>query len=188
MLKKLSIKEYNKIVSDGVSNLDQKELNRLAIILKNSIKKKKYIFICGNGGSAAIANHFLADYNKILKNKFKKKFFPKFISLNNSNEMMTAISNDISYKKVFTNQLENFARKNDVLIVISCSGKSPNIIDVANYAKNKELTLISFTGFSNYLLKNKSEVNLHVGINDYGVCEDVFHIIMHYSIHNIINK
>ena len=101
---------------------------------------------------------------------------------------MTAISNDISYKKVFTNQLENFARKNDVLIVISCSGKSPNIIDVANYAKNKELTLISFTGFSNYLLKNKSEVNLHVGINDYGVCEDVFHIIMHYSIHNIINK
>lgn len=188
MLKKnVKISDYLNNISQGIKNLKQNDLNKFALLIKNAISKRKNIFVCGNGGSASIANHYLADYNKILKVKLKNKF-PKFISLNNSIEQITAISNDISFKKIFTYQLENYAQKNDVLIVMSCSGKSPNILDVANFAKKKNINLVSLTGFNNNFIKKKSLINLHIGVNNYGICEDIFQIIMHYTITNILNK
>ena len=185
--KNLKISEYLNTISDGISNIKQSDLNKLAVLIKKTISIRKNIFVCGNGGSAAIANHYLADYNKILKIKLKNKL-PKFISLNNSIEQITAISNDMNYKKIFTYQIENFAEKNDVLIVMSCSGKSPNILDVANFAKKKKIKLVSITGFNKHYLKKNSLINLQVGIDDYGICEDVFQIIMHYTIINIVNN
>ena len=99
--KNVKISDYINTISQGINNLNQNDLNKFASLIKNTISKRKNIFVCGNGGSASIANHYLADYNKILKVKLKNKF-PKFISLSNSIEQITAISNDISFKKIFT--------------------------------------------------------------------------------------
>ena len=85
--------------------------------MENKIKSNKNIFICGNGGSAAIANHYVADYLKLLRTHTKLK--PKFISLVSNLELITAISNDINYDKIFSYQIESLANNNDLLIKLA---------------------------------------------------------------------
>ena len=94
------------------------EIEKLTKFLEITIKTRK-IFVCGNGGSASIANHFLCDFNKGIKISSSKKVIPKIISLTNSIELITAIANDINFNEIFVSQLENYAKKNDILIVIS---------------------------------------------------------------------
>ena len=122
-------------------------LDKITIFLKKKIKNKKQIFVCGNGGAASVANHFLCDFNKGIKISSKKKLVPRVISLTNSIELITAISNDIKFEDIFSFQLENLANSKDVLILFSCSGKSKNIINDAKNSKKNNLDLISFVEF-----------------------------------------
>jgi len=174
---------YKKYISSYSSVFSEKQLQKISQIqdiIESKIKKKKFIFACGNGGSASIANHFLCDFNKRIKESSNKKILPKIISLSNSIEMITAIANDNSYEKVFKEQIENYATSNDCLITLSCSGNSKNIINVMKYAKKKRMFIISLTGFNkSSQVKNISNINFNVGIKNYGVCEDVFQSIMH---------
>ena len=95
-------------------NIDINKINNITEVLINSINKNKNIFVAGNGGSASIANHLLCDFNKGIKISSKKKIKPKVISLANSIEIMTAISNDIAYEKVFCSQIENYGITEDI--------------------------------------------------------------------------
>ncbi len=163
--------------------LDENHFNELALItkyIKKFIVKKKNIFVCGNGGSAAIANHFLCDFNKgpVL---FKKNYLKaRVTSLANSNELITAVGNDFSFDKIFSFQLENLANTGDCLLLMSCSGTSKNIIEAAKIAIKKNVNIISLIGFKdNIFLKNSSKHYINLGVKNYGVCEDLFQIIMH---------
>ena len=129
------LKETQKIYK----NLDLKLLEKISFIIEKKIRYNKTIFVCGNGGSASVSNHFLCDFNKGIKNSSNKVLIPKIISLSTSIEMITAIGNDEKFKKVFSRQLENYAKNGDLLIVLSCSGKSRNIKDVLNFAKKKKI-------------------------------------------------
>ena len=102
---------------------------------------------------------------------------PKIISLSNSIELITAISNDIKYDEIFSFQMENYAQKNDLFIAISCSGTSKNILKANSFAKKKGLSVILFTGFGK---KNKN-VNHYINLNckNYGITEDIFSYFMH---------
>ena len=93
-----------------------------------TIKKKRTIFVCGNGGSAAISNHYICDYLKFLRQHTKLK--PKVISLSSNLETITAIYNDFSYDQVFKYQAESLFEKNDLLIVVSSSGNSKNVREI----------------------------------------------------------
>jgi len=171
---KMYIGELNK-----TQNLiDLTTIHKIYEILEKSISTKKQIFVAGNGGSASVANHFLCDFNKGIKNSSKKKLLPKVISLVNSIELITAISNDITYKKIFSYQLENFAKKKDCIILFSCSGNSKNIIETIKTARKYKLKIIFITGF---LKKNFNKVDIHLNLNckNYGITEDIFSSIMH---------
>ena len=93
---------------------------------------------------------------------------------------MTAIGNDVSYDKIFSEQIENFAKKGDLLMLFSCSGTSKNIIKAAQLAQKKDVDIISFTGFKkSFKLKKFSKIFINLDINNYGVSEDAFQSMMH---------
>ncbi len=174
-----NIKNYLDDLIKGIHNLDQNKIFKIESKLLETIKKGNNIFVCGNGGSSSVANHFLCDFNKGVKTSSKNKLKPKVISLSNNMETIMAISNDISFDKIFTFQLENYFSKGDILITFSCSGSSSNIVDVLNFSKQKKIYSISFTGFAKKIFQKKSNINLDIGIKNYGITEDFFQIIMH---------
>lgn len=172
--------DYNKKLSEVLKNYHYDEIVKITKFLEISIKGKKKIFICGNGGSASVANHFLCDFNKGIKISSSKKIIPKIISLTNSIELITAISNDINFNEIFASQLENYAKRHDILIVISSSGKSKNIINAVKFAKKNKLTIISLIGFTeNRYLKKLSKYYINLNTKNYGITEDIFQSIMH---------
>ena len=147
--------DYNEAKKKTLDNLDFKKILQITNLLKLKIKQKKNIFVCGNGGSASVANHFLCDFNKGIKSSTNRRLNPKIMSLNNSIELITAVSNDISYDDVFIYQLENYASSGDVLCTFSCSGSSKNIEKAINYASKKKIKIISFEGFGKKKKKKK---------------------------------
>ena len=168
---------YRKLFIQTLNNVDIKLLEKVSKTIEKKIINKKNIFVAGNGGSASVANHFLCDFNKGIKLSSKKKIIPKIISLSNSIELITAISNDIKYDDIFSFQMENYAQKNDLLIAISCSGTSKNILKVISLAKKKGLSVILFNGFGK---KNKNvDFNINLNCKNYGITEDIFSFFMH---------
>ena len=171
---------YNNSLSNILKDKHFKELEKITIFLEKNIFNNKKIFVCGNGGSASVANHFLCDFNKGVKETTDKKLIPKVLSLTNSVELITAIANDLDYSKIFEYQLENLSSKGDILLIISCSGKSKNIIKAARYAKKNKLNIISLIGFGkNSFLTNSSKFYINLQTNNYGLTEDIFQSIMH---------
>lgn len=178
---KLFIKDYTNSLHKTISQIDEKQIIECKKIILKKIKTNQNIYVCGNGGSSSVSNHLLCDFSKGIKeSSIKKKLKPKVISFSSNTDLLTAISNDISYNEVFSYQLENFASKGDLLIIFSCSGNSKNILKVAKLAYKKKLNVISIVGFSNKsYLKNLSNIYINLGTKNYGICEDVFQSIMH---------
>jgi len=174
-----NIKNYLKILKNGIDTLDISKLTKIENIIYDKIKKNKKIFVCGNGGSASVANHFLCDFNKGIKISSSNKLKPKIVSLSDNMEKILAVANDISFNKIFTFQLDNHYTKGDIVILLSCSGSSPNIMDTINYCKKKKIFTISITGFAKKNIQKKPNINLNLGIENYGISEDFFQIIMH---------
>ena len=169
----------NKIIQSNLSNLDLSAKE----ILK-TIKRKGSIYVCGNGGSAAIANHYVVDFLKFFREK--TNFKPKIYSLSNNIETITAISNDINYKKVFVYQAESYCKKNDLIIIVSSSGNSENIKEILKFAKINKIKTIGFSGFRGGYLKKKADISIHINANNYGISEDSHHILMHIQIQYLI--
>ncbi len=170
---------YFELVKHTIDYIDIKKVIQIADFLEKAIINKKKIFVAGNGGSAAVANHFLCDFNKGIKISSKNKIIPKVHSLSNSIELITAISNDISFENIFEFQVENHAEKGDILFAMSCSGTSKNINKVISFAIKKKMKIVFLTGFCNKNFDKK--VNFHYNINckNYGITEDVFSSFMH---------
>ena len=171
--------EYLKLYSNCLNKLDMNLLSSITNLIKKKIKNKKKIFVCGNGGSASISNHFLCDFNKGIKKTSKLKLTPKVISLSNSIETILATANDHHFNYVFSDQLENLANKDDLVITFSCSGSSKNITEVVKFAKRKKMKIISFIGFKNVNKIKKNEIIFSLNVNNYGIAEDIFQLIMH---------
>ena len=169
----------NKIIQSNLSNLDISAKE----ILK-TIKRKGSIYVCGNGGTAAIANHYVVDFLKFFREK--TNFKPKIYSLSNNIETITAISNDIDYKKVFVYQAESYCKKNDLIIIVSSSGNSENIKEIIKFARKNKIKTIGFSGFQGGYLKKKSDISIHINANNYGISEDTHHILMHIQIQYLI--
>ena len=172
----------NLINSIKLSKIDQ--IEKASIKILETIKKKGTIFVCGNGGSAAISNHYVCDYLKFLRQHTKLK--PKVISLSSNLETITAISNDFSYDQIFKYQAESLFEKNDLLLIISSSGNSKNIKEVVKYSKKKGVKVIGFSGFKGGYLKKHSDISVHIPADNYGISEDSHHILMHIILQYLI--
>ena len=171
------VKNYIDKIYSSVLGIDFKNLDKAAKQILSSIKKNNKIYVCGNGGSAAIANHYVVDFLKFFKENSNYK--PKIISLSNNVETITAISNDLSYDKVFSYQAENLCNKNDLIIIVSSSGNSKNIVELLKFAKRKKIKTIGFSGFKGGYLKRHSNISIHINAQNYGISEDSHHILMH---------
>lgn len=151
--------------------------NEIADTLMSAYNSGKQIFIMGNGGSGSTASHFACDINKGCCSGLEKKF--KVICLNDNVPTMLAYANDLSYDKIFVEQLKNFVHKGDVVIGISGSGNSENVIQAVSYAKEKGAGTIGLTGFDGGKLAQLVDISLVVDIRDMQKVEDVHMIIVH---------
>jgi D-sedoheptulose 7-phosphate isomerase len=181
---KIFLQSYLRNLSNSILFADLESMDKAAKLILSTIKKKKTIYVCGNGGSAAIANHYVCDFLKFFRQK--TKYIPKIISLSNSIETITAIANDIDYNKIFSYQAESLCEKNDLIIIISSSGKSKNIIEIIKTAKKKGIKILGFSGFKGGYLKKNSDISVHIAAENYGISEDSHHILMHVLLQYLI--
>tara|TARA_B110000037_G_scaffold60168_1_gene73703 strand:- start:44 stop:622 length:579 start_codon:yes stop_codon:yes gene_type:complete len=181
---KIFLQSYLRNLSNSILFADLESMDKAAKLILSTIKKKKTIYVCGNGGSAAIANHYVCDFLKFFRQK--TKYMPKIISLSNSIETITAIANDIDYNKIFSYQAESLCEKNDLIIIISSSGKSKNIIEIIKTAKKKGIKILGFSGFKGGYLKKNSDISVHIAAENYGISEDSHHILMHVLLQYLI--
>jgi D-sedoheptulose 7-phosphate isomerase len=153
------------------------KLDQAHQIIQDAIVRDGQIFACGNGGSAAIANHLQCDHAKGISTL--TALHPRIQSLSANIEIVTAIGNDLDFTEIFSQQLANAARPGDALIAISSSGNSPNICRALAWARSNGLQTISFTGFTGGKAASLADVNIHVDAENYGVVEDVHQTLMH---------
>ena len=170
-------KAYFKHYADASSSINQTKLAEAANILLTAYKNLKTLYVCGNGGSASISNHLACDHGKLLTTDTDLK--PRVQSLSTNIEVITAIANDISYDQIFIHQLKLLANPGDIIMTVSSSGDSENVVRAATWARESGLDVISMTGFSGGRTAEISSVNLHVNSDNYGIIEDVHQSLMH---------
>ena len=151
--------------------LDLAALDKMAQAIETAEKNGKQVFVMGNGGSAATASHIATDWSKTAERKGRRLI--RCMSLNDNVPFMTAIANDLGYDEVFVRQLENLLDRDDVVVIISGSGNSPNVLKAARFAKKKGAVTIGMTGFSGGKLRKLVDVCLHINSDQYGVIEDL---------------
>lgn len=172
-------------VEKGLESINLDRLQDAADIICKAIKERRNIYTIGNGASAAIAQHWACDYTKGCSNVSENKFFKVRVhSLAANIPLMTAISNDVSYDEVYSYQIERLGNIGDVLITISSSGNSPNVVRAIEAAIKEKMHVITLTGFDGGKSKQMADeyfhgVNVHVDCPEYEAAEDCHQAIMH---------
>jgi len=179
MQKEVFIKGYVEKLKNLLDNIDINSIAKIIESLEETQKNGGTIYVIGNGGSSATASHMANDLNVGLRRRGIRKF--NVVSLADNSSVATAISNDIGFENLFYMQLEDVINDKDLLISISCSGNSPNIIKAVNYAKQKGATVVGCTGFEGGELRGLSDICFHVDTpkGEYGLVEDVHMILDH---------
>jgi D-sedoheptulose 7-phosphate isomerase len=180
------LKNYLKELSETLDIIDLKQFDEFINELILSYEKSSFVFICGNGGSAATAAHFACDINKGVSFGREKRF--KVICLNDNLPIVLAYANDTSYDRVFVEQLSNFMNKDDLIIGISGSGNSENILKAIKYGNEKGGRTFGICGYGGGKLKNIAQKSLVINSNDMQKVEDahliLFHCAMQYLYRN----
>lgn len=175
-------------VQEVLSALNLKEVQTLVDLLYEAYLQNRYVFVIGNGGSAANASHFAQDLVRgTLKNPLETKRL-RALSLTDNVAYITALANDEGYETVFEQQLMTLANPDDILIAISGSGNSENIIRAVRFAKTKGMTTVGICGFDGGRLKQLADRSVHVPINDMFLSESIHAIIFHLVITAIREK
>lgn len=170
-------KSYLGDLKELINTIDVNEVTEFTKELENAYKNRKTIFVMGNGGSAATASHFACDLNKGVSLKLQKKF--KVLCLNDNIPIMLAYSNDISYDSVFIEQLKNYLVKDDLVIGISGSGNSKNILNAVEYANKLGAKTFGIAGCDGGKLKNIAQKLLIIKTFDMQKIEDCHMILVH---------
>ena len=175
------IRNYFKELKKTIDKISVEDIKKVTDLLYDAYKKNKQIFIIGNGGSASTASHFACDLGKgTLQRVYdeKEKRF-RAISMADNVALLTALSNDLSYNDVFSQQLKNLTNYGDILIAISGSGNSQNILNAVDTASKSGAITIGFLGFDGGKLKDKVDYYIHVPSDHYGRIEDLHLVLAH---------
>jgi len=171
------ISEYIDLEKRVLDSLSIQDISKVMNVMEEARLTGKRIFVCGNGGSASTASHLECDFNKGVSYDQEIKYDIECLSDNVP--MMMAIANDIGYDDVFVVPLRNKLKPNDIVIGISGSGNSENVIRAFEYANQMGATTISFTGYSGGKLKPMSDCNIHVNVDNMQIVEDIHLILNH---------
>ncbi len=159
---------------EGVSPERFEEFVRL---LESAYREERQVFLFGNGGSGATASHIVVDFNKGVGMGLEKRF--RVMCLNDSIPTLTAYANDVSFQDVFVEPLKNFVRPGDLVIGISGSGNSPNVLKAIEYGNSRGAHTVGLTGYNGGKLAAMVRTSLHVPVNDMQKAEDVHLILLH---------
>jgi D-sedoheptulose 7-phosphate isomerase/D-glycero-D-manno-heptose 1,7-bisphosphate phosphatase len=173
----LFAEHYSHELAQALATVDVAAFDRASKVLGDAYDRDAAVFVCGNGGSASIANHLQCDHVKGVR--VGTELHTRVTSLSTNVEILSAIANDIGYDAVFEYQLESMSRPGDVLVAVSSSGRSPNIVRALAWAETHGMQTIAMTGFGGGDARKIAGVSIHVDAANYGVVEDAHQACMH---------
>jgi D-sedoheptulose 7-phosphate isomerase len=180
------LNEYKTMLAAALAEFDFAQLEPAVQQIRETYRDDRQIFTIGNGGSAAVAVHLAADFGKNIAQPGEKH--PRIMTLCANASTLTALGNDCGYDETFSGQLRNFLNPDDLLIAISSSGNSPNIVKGVEYAQANGGKVIGMSGFRGGRLQELADISLHVPVNVYEVVEDMHAIFCHAIIHAMKRK
>lgn len=172
-----SIKRYTDELFSSLTVVPPEKVEVLVSAIGKARSSGRTVFLAGNGGSAATANHFACDLSKNIAADAGKKI--RAVSLSTLTEALTAYGNDLDFTGVFAEQLRVLGGAGDLLIAISASGRSPNIVEVVRAARQAEMTIATLTGFDGGTIAELSDIAIVVPLNTYEQIEDAHSIVLH---------
>ena len=169
---------YLDYLTSVLKTIDTREISQFIETLLDARKRGATIYFIGNGGSAATASHFANDI-AIGTNSYEKPF--RAVSLTDSNAIITAVGNDFGFEEIFVRQLRVLGRAGDVVVAISASGNSPNLIRAFDYAKSIGIKTVAITAFDGGKMKQIADEGVHVptALKEYGPAEDAHMVLDH---------
>jgi len=173
----VEITEYLGTLKRVIDSVDVSEVNMLMNLLLDALNAGSRIFIMGNGGSGSTASHYTGDFNKGLSFNKKNRF--KFICLNDNLPTILAYANDVSYNDIFVEPLKNHFQKGDLVIGISGSGNSKNVLNAISWANNNGGITVGLSGYNGGKLKKAARYNVHINIDDMQITEDLHLVLDH---------
>lgn len=178
------IKQFSKKTIDALNNLPKQEIAKAMNILQAAYERDGRIYVFGNGGSMAIATHWVSDFNKTVFSHHLEKHSRRFqaVRLPSTESEITAWANDVGFDMIFAGPLQNYIQDGDVIIAISSSGNSPNIIKAVELAKSRNVPVIGVSGFDvSNKLNQLADAKIHVPTEkgQYEVVEGVHGVILH---------
>jgi D-sedoheptulose 7-phosphate isomerase len=171
-----------------LAQVDRKQVQTMVDLVEECYVKEKTVFIIGNGGSGANASHLCEDLGKGTLHDFEKQRRLKVMSLTDNTPYILAWGNDTAYDRIFVEQLKNFVEKGAVLIAISGSGNSPNVITAIEYANSHGMKTLGVTGYDGGKLKKIAHHNVHVPSFNMGMVESVHSTLFHYLLDTLFHK
>ncbi len=171
------IRGYLDRLETALRTISPEQVEEFSTRLYRAYQDGKQVFVLGNGGSASTASHMAADLGKNTIGANMRRF--RIMSLNDNMPLLTALSNDLGYQRVFAEQLVNLIRPGDVLVVISGSGQSPNVLRAMEYAREQCAQVVGLLGFSGGRAAELCDTTIIVDSSDYGVIEDAHLILNH---------
>jgi len=183
------VNEYLAKCSTEFGRLDLRSVEQLAEEIFAAYQDERFVFICGNGGSGSNSSHFCEDLGKsTLDPKDFKKFSVKrlkVLSLTDNTPYILAWGNDEGFDRVFVEQLKNFASPDDVLVAISGSGNSPNVLSAVEWANRRGLRTWGITGYGGGKLREICHNSLHIPLDDMGIVESIHLLLFHWILNDV---
>lgn len=171
------VDQYLTRLTQTLAELDRDQVARLIDCISEARAHDRQIFVCGNGGSTSTASHFAIDLGKGASMVGNGRF--RILSVTDNTGWITALGNDLSFDDVFVEQLKNYARPNDVVVAISCSGSSPNVVKAIEWAKENDCFTVGLTGKMGGRMKDIVDLSIEVPSDHMGRIEDAHLIIVH---------
>jgi D-sedoheptulose 7-phosphate isomerase len=185
---KLGISDYLTRVCDEIQKLNPAQVESVSDLVEEAYDEGRFVFIIGNGGSGANSSHLCEDLAKCTLHDFESQKRLKVLSLTDNAAWIMACANDLHYDRIFVEQLKNLASPGDLLLAISGSGNSPNILKAVDWANEHVLTTVGITGFSGGKLKNLAHHNLHAAVDDMGIVESLHQVVFHWIIDDLYRR
>lgn len=168
-------------LKNALDRIDRQELVAVARVIKAAGEQRHAIYICGNGGSAAMASHMACDLGKGASYGFSRRY--NAFALSDNVSTLLAYANDVSYDDIFVEQLKNCLKPGDLVIALSGSGNSPNILKAVEYANQHGGISVGISGYTNGKLKQIANHSINLNIDNMQIAEDL-HLILN---HNLVN-
>lgn len=189
---KLALPEYVARLHAEIDRVNPQEIQAWADLVFDAWQNEQFVYVFGNGGSGTTATHICEDLGKSslhqhdLQDESKKRL--KIMSLTDNLGWILALGNDVGYDQIFVQQLMNYGRRGDLVIAISGSGNSPNVLKAVDWANRHGLRTFGLTGFDGGKLRSMAHAGMHVPLDDMGMVESIHLALFHWVLNDVFAR